>query len=322
MKPSKRSRVDALTPTGAAITVSAEALPNPDMVPINGSLEEDILDQQSLGVRFLASRQFPQTSTGLDAFDANAFIEKDDLSYDDYLFSSNVPMGANLALGFVISASYGCKFGKMFLRIEKGSRCLLLRDYSRFLHYLSLSMEAKKELAGKNGVYGIDDVTIYFSKNNNMTLLQHAKAVGADVDILTLNSKELNDIEKCIGSLEYYQLLHFKMLEKITGESITDIQTACKKYAQDHCGACKEIGSSCKPHTCICIPNVRFDRVLRAAMSPHNKWPFSRALEDVYKRLAGHAEYFKQDIQQSIAWNQQMNTFYKTAEMPYFILHE
>jgi hypothetical protein len=57
-------------------------------------------------------------------------------------------------------------------------------------------------------------------------------------------------------------------------------------------------------------------------MSPHNKWPFSRALEDVYKRLAGHAEYFKQDIQQSIAWNQQMNTFYKTTEMPYFILHE
>jgi hypothetical protein len=62
-----------------------------------------------------------------------------------------------------------------------------------------------------------------------MTLLQHAKAVGADVDILTLNSKELNDIEKCIGSLEYYQLLHFKMLEKITGETITDIQTVGQK---------------------------------------------------------------------------------------------
>ena len=112
MKPPKRSRVDALTPTGAAITVSTEALPSPDMVPINGSLEEDILDQQSLGVRFLASRQFPQTSSGLDSFDANAFIEEEDLSFDDYLFSSNVPMGANLALGFVISASYGCKFGK------------------------------------------------------------------------------------------------------------------------------------------------------------------------------------------------------------------
>jgi hypothetical protein len=249
--------------------------------------------------------------------------DDEDSPPENYLFSSNVPMGENLALGYVIVASHDCNFGKLYLRISSEKRTLLLRNYSMFLQLFSLPLAEKKELLGENGekgFYGIGDVTISFTKDGSMSLFSHSKTFGGNFEFLILSPQELDSIEYYIESL-LAQRLPFEIVEQVTGQAIIDINAKCRMYAQgDSGGGCKEMDSNFKPHTCTSIRGDRLDHVLRDALLSNDK--LSRAMEQIYNRLSKHTLYFKQEFHRSVAWNTNFNDLYKTMELPLFLFLE
>ena len=74
-----------------------------------------------------------------------------------------------------------------------------------------------------------------------------------------------------------------------------------------------------KKHTCDGISGARLERVLRDALTTYDKWPYSRAIVEIYKRLANHKSYFKKEFRLSIAWNKRISEVYKTASLPTFM---
>jgi hypothetical protein len=230
-------------------------------------------------------------------------------------------MGKSLALGFVIVASHDRNFGKLYLRILSGKRTLLIRNYAKFLHLFCVPLAEKKELLGKNGFFGIGNVTISFTDDDSMSLITHSDTFGGRINFVCLSSEELDLIETQIETL-LVQRLPFEMVEKVTNEAIIDIKAECRMIAMGHCAGCKEMGSNLKPHNCTSMVGDRLDSVLRRAFSTENKWPFSRAIEQIYMRLKKHGVYFKQEFRHSVAWNKHLHDLHKTADLPRFMFLE
>ena len=262
-----------------------------------------------------------ESITSAEEGDASSSDEDEDSPENKYLFCSNVPMGKSLALGFVIVASHDRNFGKLYLRILSGKRKMLIRNYSKFLHLFSVPLAEKKELLGKNGFYGIGDITISFTNDGSMSLITHSKTFGGDVNFVALSPEELEFIETSIETL-LVQRLPFEMVEKVTNEAIIDIKAECRMEAMGNCNGCKEMGSNHKPHICTSMLGGRLDSVLRRAMSTKDKWPFSRAIEQIYTRLKKHVVYFKQEFRHSVAWNKHLHDLHKTADLPPFMFLE
>jgi hypothetical protein len=263
-----------------------------------------------------------ETITTAEEGDITSSSDDNSSPEENYLFCSNVPMGENLALGFVIVASHDCNFGKLYLRILSEKRTLLLRNYSIFLHLFSLPLAEKKEMLGKNGekgFYGIGDVTISFTKDGSMSLFSHAKTFGGNIEFLTLSPQELDAIESFIEAL-LAQRLPFEIIEKVTGEAIIAINGKCRMFAQGDCVSCKEMDSNLKPNTCTSIRGDCLDSVLRDAL--FNMRPRSRAMKQIYTRLSKHTVYFKQEFRHSVACNENFNDLYKTADLPLFLFLE
>jgi hypothetical protein len=224
-------------------------------------------------------------------------------------------MGEHVSIGFDITAKNE-QFGKLYLYVNKGQRSMQFRDCSKFLNFFSLTHEEKKELAGENNFYGIGDIIIkiYATK---ISMLRHS----GNIELITFTSEDLEAIRVNI-CIVAGQRLEFEHTELVTKEAIIDIKTGLRMESQRKCAACKEIDTKLEIHTCAQISGDRLNSLLKDALSSVDKWPYSKALVEIYERLADHKEWFKQEFRHSISWNQRMNEVYKTACLPAFMKFE
>lgn len=224
-------------------------------------------------------------------------------------------MGEHVSIGFDITAKNE-QFGKLYLYANKGQRSMQFRDYSKFLNFFSLTHEEKKELAGENNFYGIGDIIIKIYATN-ISMLKHS----GNIELITFTSEDLEAIRANI-CIVVGQRLEFEHTELVTKEAIIDIKTELRMESQRKCAACKEIDTKLEIHTCAQISCDRLNSLLKDALSSVDKWPYSKALVEIYERLADHKEWFKQEFRHSISWNQRMNEVYKTACLPAFMKFE
>lgn len=228
------------------------------------------------------------------------------------LFISRVPMGKHVSIGFDITAKNE-QFGKLYLLVNKEERSMQFRDYSKFLNFFSLTHEEKKKLAGENSFYGIGDILIMIY-DTRITMLKHS----GNIELIIFTSEDLEAIRANI-CIVAGQRLEFEHTELVTKEAIIDIKTELRMESQRKCAACKEMSTKLEVHTCAQISGGRLNSLLKDALSSVDKWPYSKALVEIYERLSDHEEWFKQEFRHSIGWNKRMNEVYKTDSLPAFM---
>jgi hypothetical protein len=221
-------------------------------------------------------------------------------------------MGEHVSIGFDITAK-NSQFGELYLQVNKGGQSMQFRDYSKFLNLFSLTHDEKKKIAGKFSLYGIGDILLSIG-DTRISMFKHSD----NLEIITFTSEDLDVIRAsiCVVAGQRVELEH---TELITKEAIIDIKAELRLEPQRECGACKEMFTNFKIHTCAQISGDRLDRLLKDAMSSNDKWPYSKAIVEIYERLAAHKEWFKQEFRHSISGNKHMNEKYKTTSLPAFM---
>lgn len=227
----------------------------------------------------------------------------------------------DVVLEFVVLGTHDEDFGELFLRITKGDKTIYLRKYKKFIEFLSLHLKDKKKLLEGRPLGILNNASYYFDDNDNLILFTHSDhdfgLVGSKSVILSRNEqRKIRRKARCLAKRRYL----FELLSLNTIVAKNDIITECKFKAQRRCKACREKDAKTHQHTCISVRGKVLDEWLEEALDPDDKWPWGAAITEIYKRLAEHVDFFKQEFRLSVYTAKHLTQLYKTDNLPSFVL--
>lgn len=232
------------------------------------------------------------------------------------LFSSTIKVDKTLSVGTAILASND-NFGDLVVFVNIADKTVLIKEIAGFIFIISQFDNFMCCLI--NDGSAVADVTYSINYDHTINIAQHPKDIHGASTVITLTTAQMARLKsEHMRTLNtYYE--EYKNLTQVTQEAIKDVRTELRMYAQGYCDACKAHGHIMKGHTCVALPGHRLDRVLRSALRVDNKWPSSRGIIQIYKRLAPHTAYFKQEFRNSMRRNQYVIDTYKVAPLPNFV---
>lgn len=229
--------------------------------------------------------------------------------------------GADLILEYVVLGTHDQDFGELFLRITKDDQTIYLRKYKKFLDFFSLHLKGNKKLLEGRPVGILNNITYYFDDDNELILFAHSDQHFGFLcsTSLTLTHDDQRKIRRKIRCLSERSYL-FEMLSFNTIVAKNDIITECKFKAQRKCKGCKEKDARTHQHTCINVTGPVLNQWLEEALDADDKWPLGAGVTEIYKRLADHTVYLKQEFRQAVNVAKNLTDVYKTDPLPSFVL--
>jgi hypothetical protein len=234
------------------------------------------------------------------------------------LFRSDVKLGKHDAsIGYHIHGNHDDHFGKLFLNVRVRSDKILCEEpVEAIAFFISAQLRSIKMV--ENTRYNLGNVSVKFNKSGSLTLTRNFLLTRVIKQEVTLPLSWLSDLSEAAKKVKQ-QTYEFETLALVNREAIMDVITEMRMYAQGNCKGCREMLSNVHPHTCLSVSGERLDRILRDALLPDDKWPYSQAILEVYKRLKKHALHLKREFRHSMAWNVYHNMRYKIEKLPSYI---